>query len=69
MFRLTVRDHMMVAHSLPDEFFGPAAGLHGATFVVEATFERGVGMTRLIAPVDPRHAPFEHRGQENAQRH
>lgn len=40
MFRLTVRDHMMVAHSLPDEFFGPAAGLHGATFVVEATFER-----------------------------
>lgn len=40
MFRLTVRDHLMVAHSLPDPFFGPAAGLHGATFVVEATFER-----------------------------
>ncbi|MCE1178327.1 MAG: 6-carboxytetrahydropterin synthase [Micrococcales bacterium] len=40
MFRLTVRDHVMVAHSLPDPFFGPAAGLHGATFVVEATFER-----------------------------
>lgn len=40
MFRLCVRDHLMVAHSLPDAFFGPAAGLHGATFVVEATFER-----------------------------
>ncbi len=40
MFSLTVRDHVMVAHSLPDPFFGPAAGLHGATFVVEATFER-----------------------------
>ena len=40
MFTLTVRDHMMVAHSLPDPFFGPAAQLHGATFVVEATFER-----------------------------
>ncbi len=40
MFRLTVRDHMMVAHSLPDPFFGPAAALHGATFEVEATLER-----------------------------
>ena len=40
MFTLTVRDHVMVAHSLPDPFFGPAQGLHGATFVVEATFER-----------------------------
>lgn len=38
MFSLTVRDHVMVAHSLPDEFFGPAAGLHGATFVVEVTW-------------------------------
>lgn len=40
MFRLTVRDRLMVAHSLPDPFFGPAQQLHGATFVVEATFER-----------------------------
>lgn len=40
MFTLTVRDHVMVAHSLPDPFFGPAQGLHGATFVVEASFER-----------------------------
>lgn len=41
MFSLTVRDHMMVAHSLPGEVFGPAQRLHGATFVVDATFRRG----------------------------
>lgn len=40
MFTLTVRDHVMVAHSLPDPFFGPAQGVHGVTWVVEATFER-----------------------------
>lgn len=39
-FRLTVRDKLMIAHSLPDPFFGPAQRLHGATLVVEATFER-----------------------------
>lgn len=38
MFRVTVRDHMMVAHSLQGEVFGPAQRLHGATFVVDATF-------------------------------
>lgn len=38
MYHVTVRDHMMVAHSLPDPYFGPAQGLHGATYVVEATF-------------------------------
>lgn len=37
-FRVTVRDHMMVAHSLSGEVFGPAQRLHGATFVVDATF-------------------------------
>lgn len=37
MFSLTVRDRMMVAHSLRDEFFGPAQRLHGATYVVEVT--------------------------------
>lgn len=37
MFTLTVRDHMMIAHSLDDPFFGPAAAMHGATYVVEAT--------------------------------
>jgi 6-pyruvoyltetrahydropterin/6-carboxytetrahydropterin synthase len=40
MFGVTVRDHVMVAHSLPRPVFGPARGLHGATYVVEATFRR-----------------------------
>lgn len=40
MFSVTVRDHMMVAHSLPGEMFGPAQRLHGATYVVDATFRR-----------------------------
>ena len=40
MFSLTVRDHMMVAHSFRGEVFGPARRLHGATFVVDATFSR-----------------------------
>ena len=38
MFRVTVRDHIMIAHSLQGEVFGPAQGLHGATYVVDATF-------------------------------
>ena len=40
MFSLTVRDHVMVAHSFTGEVFGPAQRLHGATFVVDATFRR-----------------------------
>ena len=40
MFSLTVRDHMMIAHSLRGEVFGPAQRLHGATYVVDATFRR-----------------------------
>lgn len=40
MFAVTVRDHMMVAHSLRGEVFGPAQRLHGATFIVDATFRR-----------------------------
>ncbi len=38
MFTVTVRDHMMVAHSFTGEVFGPAQRLHGATFVVDAAF-------------------------------
>jgi 6-pyruvoyl-tetrahydropterin synthase len=38
-FTVTVRDHMMIAHSFTGEFFGPAQRLHGATFIVDATFE------------------------------
>ena len=40
MFSVTIRDHMMVAHSLPGAVFGPAQRLHGATYVVDATFQR-----------------------------
>ncbi|GAA4828551.1 6-carboxytetrahydropterin synthase [Actinomycetospora corticicola] len=40
MFSVTVRDHVMVAHSFRGEVFGPAQALHGATFVVDATFRR-----------------------------
>ena len=40
MFGVTVRDHMMIAHSLRGETFGPAQRLHGATYVVDATFRR-----------------------------
>ena len=38
MYSVTVRDHMMVAHSFRGEVFGPAQRLHGATFVVDVTF-------------------------------
>jgi 6-pyruvoyl-tetrahydropterin synthase len=40
MFSVTVRDHMMIAHSFRGEVFGPAQNLHGATYVVDATFRR-----------------------------
>ena len=40
MFSVTVRDHMMIAHSFRGDVFGPAQRLHGATYVVDATFSR-----------------------------
>lgn len=40
MFSVTVRDHVLIAHSLRGEAFGPAQRLHGATYVVDATFRR-----------------------------
>ena len=40
MYSLTVRDHFMIAHSFQGEAFGPAQRLHGATYVVDATFQR-----------------------------
>ncbi|WP_151084721.1 6-pyruvoyl trahydropterin synthase family protein [Nocardioides cynanchi] len=40
MFEVTVRDHMMIAHSFRGEVFGPARRLHGATYVVDAAFAR-----------------------------
>jgi 6-pyruvoyl-tetrahydropterin synthase len=41
-FSVTVRDHMMIAHSLSGEVFGPAQRLHGATYVADATFRAAV---------------------------
>lgn len=40
MFSVTVRDHVMIAHSLRGQVFGPAQRLHGATYVVDVTFRR-----------------------------
>lgn len=40
MYSVTVRDHFMIAHSLRGEAFGPAQGLHGATYVVDVTLRR-----------------------------
>jgi 6-pyruvoyl-tetrahydropterin synthase len=40
VFSVTVRDHMMIAHSFTGAVFGPAQQLHGATYVVDATFRR-----------------------------
>jgi 6-pyruvoyl-tetrahydropterin synthase len=40
VFSVTVRDHIMIAHSFTGDVFGPAQRLHGATFVVDATFRR-----------------------------
>jgi 6-pyruvoyl-tetrahydropterin synthase len=38
MFAVEVRDHIMIAHALPAAVFGPAQGLHGATFTIDAAF-------------------------------
>jgi 6-pyruvoyl-tetrahydropterin synthase len=40
VYSVTVRDHMMIAHSLRGEVFGPAQRLHGATYLIDATFRR-----------------------------
>ena len=40
MFAVEVRSHVMIAHSLPGEAFGPAQGMHGATFVIDVAFFR-----------------------------
>lgn len=40
MFTVTVRDHIMIAHSFRGAVFGPAQALHGATFVVDMEFQR-----------------------------
>lgn len=40
MYSLTVRDHLMIAHSFNGDIFGPAQALHGATYIVDITFHR-----------------------------
>ena len=40
MYSVTVRDHIMIAHSFHGDVFGPAQKLHGATFVVDVEFRR-----------------------------
>lgn len=40
MYTLTVRDHFMIAHSFSGEIFGPARNMHGATYIVDASFQR-----------------------------
>ena len=40
MYSLTVRDHVMIAHSFNGQIFGPAQKLHGATYIVDVTFKR-----------------------------
>ena len=51
MFAVEVRDRIMIAHSLPDPFFGPAQHMHGATFVVDVAFFREK-LTRQNVVVD-----------------
>jgi 6-pyruvoyl-tetrahydropterin synthase len=51
MFSVEVRDRIMIAHSLPDPFFGPAQHMHGATFVVDVAFYRPT-LTRHNVVVD-----------------
>lgn len=50
MFSVTVRSHVMVAHSLRGAIFGPAQRLHGVTYVIEATFRRSaLGSSGVVA--------------------
>ncbi len=51
MYAVEVRDRIMIAHSLPDPFFGPAQQMHGATFVVDVAFFR-LELTRQNVVVD-----------------
>ena len=52
MFSVTVRDHMMIAHSFQGEVFGPAQRLHGATYLVDATFTRaGLDADNIVVDI------------------
>lgn len=53
MYRLNVRQHMMIAHSFQGETFGPAQNLHGATYIVDAAFERPqLDADNLVVDID-----------------
>ena len=65
MFSVNVRDHVLIAHSLAGAVFGPAQRLHGATYVVDATFrgpELGQHLDRGSCQLDRRPAGCEIRG-------
>ena len=52
MYAVEVRDHIMIAHSLPGEIFGPAQSLHGATFVVDVAFMReNLGPDNIVVDI------------------
>jgi 6-pyruvoyl-tetrahydropterin synthase len=52
VFSVTVRDHMMIAHSFRGAVFGPAQRLHGATFIVDATFRRaGLDADNIVVDI------------------
>jgi 6-pyruvoyl-tetrahydropterin synthase len=52
MYAVEVRDHVMIAHSLPGEVFGPAQNLHGATFIVDVTFfRRALGSDNIVVDI------------------
>ncbi len=52
MYAVQVRDHIMIAHSLPGEVFGPAQKKHGATYVVDAAFYREtLGPERIVVDI------------------
>ena len=53
MFSVTVRDHMMIAHSFRGDVFGPAQRLHGATYTVDATFRAdAVDADGIVVDID-----------------
>ena len=52
MYCVSVRDHIMIAHSLPGEVFGPAQGMHGATYVIDAAFfRRELDENRIVVDI------------------
>lgn len=60
MYSLNVRDHIMIAHSFRGDVFGPAQRLHGATYVVDATFRRGeLDEDGLVVDIGLAHASLQ----------